>query len=131
MKYMISESVFNKKPAPLKIILIALAGIAILVAAFFAWQYFVPKDDAAKNQATVKRVVAEVGAIYLLPEGEPSVVQIQDKGQLKDQLFYEKAENGDYILVYEKDKIAVIYRDTVKKIVNAGAITLGDQKPNN
>lgn len=129
---MISESVFNKKPSPLKLILIALAGIAVLVAAYFAWQYFTaPKDDAAKNQATVKRVVAEVGAIYLLPEGEPSVIQIQDKNQLKDQPFYQKAENGDFILVYKKDKLAVIYRDTAKKIVNAGAIIVDSQKPNN
>lgn len=129
---MISESAFTKRPSTLKAALIVIIGIAIVAAAFFAWQYFTtPKDDAAKNQATVKRVLAEVGAIYVLPEGEPSVIQIQDKDKLKDQLFYQKAQNGDYVLVYEKDKVAVIYRDSVKKVVNAGSIIVDSHQPNN
>jgi hypothetical protein len=66
-----------------------------------------------------------VGAIYALPtDEEPTVAEIQDRTQLADQAFFAKAQNGDYILVYRQNKLALLYRQKDKKLINVGPVTL-------
>lgn len=107
-----------------------IAGAVIFVAAggFIVWQLFGgSKDQTQVNQQTVDRLVGEVGTIFVLPDGQPTVAVIQDKGKLADQPFYKSAENGDYLLVYSNAKLALIYREKIHKLVNAGSIQIGDQ----
>ncbi|HSW80878.1 MAG TPA: hypothetical protein VLG40_00640 [Candidatus Saccharimonas sp.] len=109
---------------------IAIGGLVVFAVAggFILWQLFGGgKDQTAVNQQTVTRLVGEVSQIFVLPDGQPTVALIQDKGKLADQPFYRSAENGDYLLVYPKAKLALIYREKVHKLVNAGPIQVGDQ----
>lgn len=112
-----------------KTIIIALAaGAFLVVAGFLAWQSFLkPKDQIAENQATLQRVKGQAGAIFMLPEGDPVLIQIKDKQKLSGQPFYEKAEDGDYVLVYEKAKYAIIFREKTKQVINANTIALGEE----
>jgi hypothetical protein len=81
------------------------------------------KDPQAAAKATTSKILNKVGELYELPTGEePTVAQVQDKAKLRDQPFFEKAQNGDYILVYTKNKLAIIYREKINKLINVGPI---------
>ncbi len=55
----------------------------------------------SQNQETAKRIVEQVRKLYaLLPGMEPTVATIVDVDALrKRNAFYEKAKNGDYLIV--------------------------------
>lgn len=103
------------------IIIVALAGVA----GYFGWQFYALKNDAqAKNKAIASDVKTEVSKIYAVPDKEePTVARIENKDSLKDQVFFDKAQNGDYVIVYEKSKLALLYRQQDGKLINAGPIT--------
>ena len=78
------------------------------------------KDDP---QASSQRIIRKVGELYVLPTGEdPTVAQIKDESKLSNQHFFDTAQNGDYLLVYAKAKVALVYRERLNKLVNAGPI---------
>lgn len=112
----------------------AVAALAIFVfaisAAFFFKEYQdIKKDPSAANEATSQRIIDKVAEIYLLPADEkPTVAKIEDKSKLGGQIFFNSAENGDYLLVYPKAKIALLYREQHNKLVNVGPVNT-DQPP--
>lgn len=62
----------------------------------------------------------------ILPDKEkPTLATVTDVEALKkDQPFFEKAQNGDKVLVYVGDKKAIIYRPAEDLIVNVGFIAV-------
>jgi hypothetical protein len=74
-------------------------------------------------------MVEEVGKIVLLPDKEtPQVALVSDVNQLKGQAFFADAINGDWVLVYNNAKLAILYRPSLKKIVRAVPVTMGDNQ---
>src|SRR6185369_13185587 len=62
----------------------------------------------AKTHAA--QVIQEVGKIYELPSDEkPTVLRISNAAKLKSQPFFDKAENGDYALLYTDHKFGILY----------------------
>lgn len=109
---------------------VVIAVLAVL-AGFFFWQYINLKNNPnAEAEETTKRLVTEVGKIYALPDEKPTVAKVQDKEKLKDQSFFKNAENGDFILLYNNAKIALLYRESEHKLMNVGPINLGDAGAN-
>jgi hypothetical protein len=114
-------------------ILIILGAVVFVVAAAAAVYYFIQykkitDDPSAVSKATTERLKGEVGRIYQLPNDEdPTIAKVEDKEKLKDQQFFSKAENGDYILIYTKAKLALLYREKERRLVNVGPITISDQ----
>jgi hypothetical protein len=78
----------------------------------------------AETQAqTQTRILQEVAALYNVPGNEtPSLVQIQDKSKLEGQEFFKNAENADYIIIYQKAKLSIIYRSSEHRIITTGPI---------
>ncbi len=134
--------------ALLAVLVLALAGFG----GFFFWKYTETKnelsnvqaeltaatdqiqifrtDPAAAGQAEVTRIVEEVSALYALPENEePSVATVRDKELLKDQPFFEKAENDDVTLIYTNAKLALLYRPSTKQIVNVSTVAIDTEAP--
>jgi hypothetical protein len=110
-----------------KVILLIVAVVFLVLAiaaGFFFWKWIQVKDNPdAVAEETSKRVTLEVGKIYELPgDEEPTVAKVQDKEKLKEQVFFENAQNGDYILIYSKKKLALLYREENKKLINVGPI---------
>ena len=102
--------------------------ILVVVAGVFAWQYNSLRGNPnALAEETTKRLVTKVSKVYDLPDEKPSVVQISDKEKFKDQPFFASAANGDYLLVYTKAKIAILFREAENKLINVGPISLPDQ----
>ena len=105
-----------------------------------AWKYIginrnTQKADTVKSagQPTTEDVIAKVNKIYMLPQGEePSVAQIQDKSKLSGgQPFYKHAKDGDYVLVYNKSKLALLYRESDNRLITVMPINLDSQSPSN
>lgn len=86
------------------------------------------KEDPNKiAKEETARVVALVGKLVILPEGEePVVATVTDKEKLKDQPVFAKAENGDKILIYSAAQKAYIYNPTRNVIVDVVPVNTGD-----
>jgi hypothetical protein len=108
---------------------VALLVIIAVLAGYFYWQWRqAVANPNASNDAAATRVTSEVDKLYALPTDEkPTVAQIQDKSKLASQQFFDKAQNGDYVLIYQNNKLALLYREKDSKLINVGPVTVGDQ----
>lgn len=116
-----------------RLIIVGGAVLILLFAAtsvFFFWQY---KNSRSGDDTVLSRqVIDNVSSLYFVPEGEePTVAEIKDTSKLKDQPFFEKAQNGDYLLVYQQAKIAIIYRTSAHKLVNVAPVNSNPAEGNN
>jgi hypothetical protein len=114
-------------------IMYIVAGVIILLLAGAAVYFYIQYQNIKKNptqvaQAETDALVAQVKKLIDLPADEtPTVATIVDKDKLKDQPFFNNAQNGDKILIYTKAKKAIIYRPKENKLINVGPISI-DQK---
>jgi hypothetical protein len=102
------------------VILVIVAGGFI----FFEYQKNHSKNSSKAGQTV--SVVEQIGKLIELPTGEePTVATVSDKTKLADQPFFDKAINGDKVLIYQKAKKAILYRPSTNKIINVATIDLG------
>jgi hypothetical protein len=125
----------RKSPSRNNAVLIVSAVVIVALAAlagFFYWQYSNLKANPdSVAQETTQRLVDKVGTLYALPEEEPTVAQISDKEKLKDQPFFQSAENGDYLLIFTNAKLAVLYREADNRLINVGPIAITPEEQQN
>lgn len=85
-----------------------------------------PSTVQKAAEAEVKKLIAEVGKLIQLPEGEdPTVASITDIDKLKDQAFFAKAKNGDKVIIYTNAKKAILYDPNAHKIIDVAPINIG------
>jgi hypothetical protein len=107
-------------------------GLIILVAIAFGLSYhYYSEYTLIKNNPDMiykdenNRLLEEVGKLMELPtDEEPTIATVMDKELLKDQAFFTKAENGDKLIVYIGSKKAILYRPSIKKIVDFAPIIM-------
>ena len=98
---------------------------AIAVATFFFLQYNAIKSDPNTiSQEKTQRLKEKVSKLYAIPDETPTVAEISDKDKLKDQVFFEKAENGDNLFIFSKARLAILYREETNKLINVGPISI-------
>lgn len=105
-------------------VLVLLLIAAIATAGYF---YFQATRLASQPSQTdeIKGLVAEIGETFVLPEGEePTLATVTDKEKLAGQAFFEKAENGDKVLIYSNAGRAILYRPSAKKIVDTTTVNV-------
>lgn len=93
-------------------------------AGFFYLQY---KKAIEKKEVLVQDEVSAVtGKIRVfmeLPENEvPMLATITDLKKLKGQVFFEKAQSGDKVLVYEEAKKAILYRPSSNRVIEVTSL---------
>lgn len=117
--------VISLKALPKRWLIIAGIVVVIVLLGIWAWQSFSPKDAA-----TVKReVVAKVSKLYNLPtDEEPRHAVISDAEQTSKEPFFKDAKNGDQLIVYPKNGLAVLYRESENKIINTGQVGFAGQQ---
>jgi hypothetical protein len=76
------------------------------------------KTGSSDLSAENKRLVAEVSKFIVLPDEEPTIATVSDVDKLKDQPFFQKAKNGDKVLIYSSAKKAYLYDPNLKKILD-------------
>lgn len=119
--------------------LAAVVGLAIAAFSFYQYQKTQKELQAIKKTMTssqkanndqVTKIVAEVGKIMKLPEGElPTMATISDIAKLKDQPFFQNGKNGDILLVYNQAGKAILYNPTDKRVVEVAPVGSASPSP--
>lgn len=79
----------------------------------------------AANEEEIKNLVASVGSLIVLPEGEnPTVATVSDPSKLKDQPFFKHSETGDKVLIYSQALKAILFRPSTGKIVEVSVLNV-------
>lgn len=110
-------------------ILVALAIFGFGAAGYMYLEYTALRDNpnASQEAATNKanEMKDKVSKLINVPADEtPTLATVSDKEKLKDQAFFENAENGDTILLFPQAKKAYIYRENENKLINVGPIAI-------
>lgn len=107
---------------------VALIVVLLLTGGFLLYQNQKTgsKNPQQAGQDEVKKVVEEVGKLIDLPAGEvPTLATVVDVSKLKDQPFFQKAKNGDKVLIYTNAQKAILYDPVAKKIKEVGPLNTG------
>lgn len=111
----------------IRVFFLGLVGLALLGSVASAVFYYRKYQTSLKSQKAlteIEEIVRKVSRLMELPAGEtPTLATVSDKRQLQNQNFFQKAENGDRILVYSQAKRAILYRPSIDKIIDLAPIT--------
>lgn len=89
------------------------------------------KDPQAEAKKEATELNALVGEFVLLPEGEiPTIATVSDPAALKDQSFFNNAQKGDKVLIYSQAKKAILYRESINKIIEIAPLNNNENKTN-
>lgn len=110
------------------VILVAVAVVAFGSAYYFYGEYSMLKKNPNKIvQEETAKLIAQVGKLIILPEGEtPTVATVADPEKLQSQPFFTKAQKGDKVLFYANAKKAILYNPAENKIVEVAPINIGN-----
>lgn len=82
-------------------------------------------QSGSANTQQVEGLVTKVGKLIILPAGEtPTIATVLHADKLKDQSFFANAKDGDKVLVYNKEKEAILYRPSTNQIVKVSQVTV-------
>lgn len=113
---------------------IILALLLLLMAgAGGAWYWYTQVVSQLPNQEAesmdeAAALVAEVGQLIELPNEVPQVATVTDKDKLEPQPFFQKAENGDKILIFVESKRAILYRPSQHKVIDVTNVNTPEQE---
>jgi len=120
-------------PSKRPFIIVLILGLLVLavVPSYYFYDKYQKSQQLLKNpteaaRAEVKTLVERVGKLIELPNEEPTVATVSDKAKLADQPFFQKAENGDKVLIYTQARKAILFRPATNKIIEVSTVNLGD-----
>jgi hypothetical protein len=112
--------------AYLLVLFLGIAGGISIVQQEPAW--FGLSPGASATQAQIDETVAKVGKLIMLPTDEkPTIATVTDATKVKAQAFFQNANNGDVVLIYTKAQEAILYDPAENKIIEVGAVNIGNQ----
>lgn len=83
--------------------------------------------SSTSNSGEIKEITGYVGKFYILPTGEtPTIATVTNASKVQNQPFFKNAQNGDKVLLYTKSGLAILYRPSVKKVVNVASVNLNN-----
>lgn len=115
----------NGLVAILVVVLLLVAGAGT----YFYMQYRDLKDSANVSQeaadAKAQKIKDKVAKLMVVPADElPTLATIDDVEKLKDQPFFDGAQNGDTLLLFPQARRAIIYREGENRLINVGPIAI-------
>ena len=119
------SSVSRKTIVTLALCVVAVAGIGTGYYFYAKYRTLVQNPEIV-TQREVDWLKTKIGRLILLPDDEnPSVATVLNKDGLQEEAFFKKAENGDKILIYEKNLRAYLYRPSTNILIEVMSITAG------
>ncbi len=108
--------------------------LAIGASGYFYYQYqqtqALLQNPTLSAQVENARLLQKVGALYDLPKDEtPTIATVSDVKLLEKKPFFQRAQNGDKILIFTKNKIAILYRPSENKIIDFTALSVPTPTP--
>lgn len=123
-------SLFNKKVLQLTFVLVILLGLSSYLSRILLIRYHESQKQVPKNPQvmTAGNQIDALSRLIELPTDEnPTVASISDTGKLEAQEFFKKAQNGDIVFAYPKNKLAILYRPGIQKIVKVAPIVINNK----
>jgi hypothetical protein len=111
-----------------RIIFVAIISLMLFFAGTTYYLYnklHTVKSPAAVLAEKIKKnplsILETVGQFIELPQGEdPVIATVTDPKKLQDQEFFKKAQTGDKVIVFSNAKLAILFRPSTNKIIQAG-----------
>lgn len=93
---------------------------AVSVIAMASAIYFYVQLNSLQSRANAdQQLVTQVGETVQVPTGEtPMVVTVENKANLTNKLLANKVDDGDKLIIYSANKRIIVYRPSVKKVVD-------------
>lgn len=79
------------------------------------------EEQAAKEAQAIKETIGQF--MELPADEEPVMATVTDVEKIKTQSFFINAQNGDKVLIYTKNKKAILYRPSTKKIIEVSILS--------
>lgn len=118
-----TKSPQQNRTLPVTVVLATLLLVAVGIAGYFYYQY--QKSLQPKDVSDIETLVTTLGKMIELPEGEtPTLATVTDREKLAEQPFFQKAENGDKVLIYSQSGRAILYRPSTGKIVDMTTVNV-------
>ena len=118
---------FKKYTVPILVVATLAAGGSSFY--FYNEASALKKDPNKTAREETEKLVAQVGKLIVLPEGEtPTVATVSDPEKLNNQPFFAKAKQGDKVLIYTNAKKALLYDVENNKIVEVAPINIGQNQ---
>lgn len=114
-----STSPGKKITLPPRIILI-ISGIILVVGliASSVFFYFRYKQEVSKNpNREISAIVATISEFMFLPNETPTLATITNVDELAENALFDRAENGDKVLIYSAAKKAILFRPSEDKVI--------------
>jgi len=83
------------------------------------------KATDLENQA----ILQKISTIMVLPSEKPSIATIFDKTKLQGQAFFQKAQNGDKVIIFEQAQRVLLYRPDTGKVIDFAPLVMDTQQP--
>lgn len=116
----------NTKPLVVPALAILLVGVSIAAISLYQKVAMLEQSSPSVKQQEVAAIVAKVGKLIVLPEGEtPTVATVTDPEKLKDQAFFANAKSGDKVLIYANAKKAFLYDPVNDKLIDVTPLNIG------
>ncbi len=112
----------NKATRVLKTASITAIFLGLLVAAgYFYWRY---QQLASQNpEREIASITKKLRQFMDLPESPlPTMATVTEKEKLQQQEFFQKAENGDKVLIYLTEGKAILYRPSTGKVIDVAPV---------
>lgn len=101
---------------------IVISLFSLLAVFFFYHKYWVNSPEKLAERE-INQLVKSVARLIDLPADElPVVATVKNTDELKEQTFFSNAKIGYKILIYEKNKKAIMYNPESDKIVEVSHI---------
>src|ERR1035437_8671930 len=112
------------------IVLVVVLILAALPSYYYYNQYkqaqMLLQNPKASATAQAQDLVAKVSKLIVLPTTEtPTIATVSDVTKLAGQPFFANAQNGDKVLIFAQTKEAVLYRESINKIIQVAPVDLG------
>jgi hypothetical protein len=83
------------------------------------------QDPAIRLKEENDQIVAAVGKLINLPTDEqPTIATVTDLSKLQNQPFFQSAQLGDKVLIYQNAKKAILYRPSENKIIEVAPLDI-------
>lgn len=114
---------------PYRVYLFALVGLMVVAGAgYYGYTYWkgmqdTPEAQAAQAEEEKQAVLAQLGKLMVLPEGDPVLFKVSNEEVMRQQqAFFKDAKNDDVLLVFQQSGKAIIFRPAENMVVNAGPV---------
>lgn len=111
------------------LIIVVIILIVLIPSGYFYNQYQsaknLLKNPKVQTSVEIRALVDAVGKLIELPANEqPRLATVTDVTQLSGQPFFVKAKNGDKVLIYAQAGKAILYRESINKIIEVASVNV-------